>query len=232
MYKSILALLLIGLLAAPVFASAPPAYGDYQAGWGFNPNYWQRNGGECPPALGIFNPETGEWYLCPNQDPMPETMCQVITVELWIELYAVMTVWDLSHQFHSLGATRGGDYFEFYIGGTTSANHPLRICMCPGDMFDLNYLMFVEDIFGNYSFNGDADIPLNWAVSYGRVIDNYIPEPDEVDYERVYPDPYICIDIPDVCDWWWYFYGWFVVVYHEDDGYYVLYFAICPTPIL
>jgi len=224
MYKSILAILLVGLLAAPAMAVPPPAFDGDPEGWGNSPLEWDNNFGECQ-KCGLWDPIEGEWNLCVGEGEF----CCEMTVELWIELHAIMTVECLFHQFHSIGANRDGDLFNFYIAGVTSSNNPLMVCMVPGLDMDLNYLQFVEDVVGND--NGEEDIPLHWAYAMGR--GRQAPPPEEIEnWQRLIPDPCMCIEIPEPCDWWWYFWGWFIVVYHEDDGYYVLYFAICPTPIL
>jgi hypothetical protein len=153
-----------------------------------------------------------------------------MTVELWIELHASMTIECLFHRFGSLANMVDGERFDFFIAGQTSSNNGLNICMVPMFGGNLGYLAFIEDIVGQD--NGEADIPLYWAGAFGR--GRVAPPPDDpnIDWFPIRPDPCLCIEIPLPCDWWWYFWGWFFVVYHEDDGYYVLYFAICPTPIL
>jgi len=225
MYKSILAILLVGLLAAPAMAVPPPAYDGDPYGWGNSPLEWERSFGECAMA-GCWNPEynngNGGWNPCFGG----EIFACEFTVELWIELYATMTVEGLFQQFHTVADNRDGDRFDFYICGTIQSNHPETICLIPGYNFDLGYLQFIEDVVGED--NGEVDIPLNWAYAYGQ--GDPIPCDQIENWTRAYPNPMICIDIPRNCDWWWCYWGWFVVEYHANDGYYTLLFAICPTP--
>jgi hypothetical protein len=224
MYKSILVILLVGLLAAPAMAVPPPAYDGDPAGWGNSPLEWDNSFGTCSKCA-LWDPDVPGWNVFIGNAPF----CCEMTVELWIELHAIMTVEGLWHQFHSIGAAQAGDRFDFYVIGVTSSNNPLNICMVPGIGFDLNYLQFIEDIMGDD--NGEADIPLNWYYAYGP--GSLPPNPANVaNWTRGDPNPCLCITIEQPCDWWWIYWGWFIVVYHEDDGYYLLLFAICPTPIL
>jgi hypothetical protein len=222
MYKSILAILLVGLLAAPAMAVPPPAYDIDPAGWGNSPLEWDNVYGYCT-EWAVWNPDIDDWNVIIG-DP---TFCCEMTVELWIELHAIMTVEHLFHQFHTISANPNGEYFSFYICGSTSSNNPLNICFFPGLGQDLNYLQFIEDVVGED--NGEEDIALNWAYA---VNERYIPCEDIQNWERAYPRPYFCFQIPEVCDWYWCVWGWFWVPYHTDDGYYALFFVVCPSPVL
>jgi hypothetical protein len=224
MYKSILAILLVGLLAAPImaqpFGPVPPG------GWGNDPCEWDRYGGVCEAVHAIYNPDLEGWYIC-GQERVD--LCQEITVELWIELYACMTVYNLNHYFHAVGDDRARDaMFEFVIEGTTSSNNDLYICMQPGPMQDLNYLAFQENIFGNAE--QQPPIPMNWEYIWGRYDQqgNQVPV---IDWTGVEPDPNIIFRLPK-CDRWWIIRGYFYLWYHIADGYYLLYYAICPSPVL
>jgi hypothetical protein len=224
MYKSILAILLVGLLAAPIMAQPnyPPP-----AGWGNDPCEWSRYEGTCDPVKAIYNPEEESWYCC---DLGFCDLCQEITVELWIEMYACMTVFNLNHYFHAIGDENYDDFnFEFMIEGVVSSNNALYICMKPGgpDM-DLGELAFVENIFGQAENN--PGVPVVWELTYGR----YNQAGEEVvlqDWIEVTPNPNIIFEIPK-CDHWWRIRGRFFLWYHIADGYYVLYYAICPSPVL
>jgi len=234
MYKSILVILLVGMLAIPAMAQVPepPANGGLPGGWGNNPNNWSLVTDEfCDWTKGIWNPVDGSWTICYG-----ETMCQEITVELWIELFASMTIYDLVHQIHTISDVR--DYREFcgYIRGYTASNHPLDILLEPGMGQSLGFLEFQHSVLDGH-FVAPRDIPLSWWVAYGYGDVGQAPDPgaanyrpigegDDFDIDESYTMPYI----ESPCDWWWYFKFCFRVYYHEDDGYYVLWFSICPVP--
>jgi len=224
MYKSILAILLVGLLAAPIMAQP---YGPVPpAGWGNDPCEWDEYDGVCEPVKAIYNPDEESWFCCYLGFC---DLCQEITVELWVEMYACMTVFNLNHYFHAVGDERYDDFnFEFMIEGTTSSNNALYICVQPGPEMNLGELGFVENIFGNAE--DQPAIPLEWELQWGGFAQNG----DEIvlqDWVQVYPDPNIVWEMPK-CDRWWRLRGRFYLWYHIADGYYLLYYAICPSPVL
>jgi hypothetical protein len=100
--------------------------------------------------------------------------------------------------------------------------------MKPGPDMDLGELAFVENIFGQAENN--PGVPVVWELTYGR----YNQAGEEVvlqDWIEVTPNPNIIFEIPK-CDHWWRIRGRFFLWYHIADGYYVLYYAICPSPVL
>jgi hypothetical protein len=250
MYKSILVILLVGLLAAPTLAQyydppQQPGQNELPGGWGNNPNNWSHVTDEaCPLTKAIWNPDAndgeGGWTICEGNAPI----CQTITVELWIELFASMTVFDLWHQVHMIADERDGRRYCGYIRGLTASNHPLDIILAPGLGQSLGFLEFQHSVidgqgdYQDYPQNG-RDIPVDWwvACAYGMYGDAlpvdsnlltyvYLGGGDDFDEDETYTMPYIT----SKCDWYWYFRFCFWVLYHEDDGYYVLYFTICPMP--
>jgi hypothetical protein len=194
----------------------------------------------CDWTKGVWDPVAGEWVICEGGN----TMCQTITVELWIELFASMTVYDLFHQIHTISDVRDGRLFCGYIRGFTASNHPLDICLTPGMGQSLGFLEFQhsviddQDDWQDYPNNG-RDMPISWSVAYGYGEEGDAPAPDDPNTNYVFigegddfgiDQPYCMPYIESPCDWWWYFKFCFWVYYHEDDGYYVLYFTICPVP--
>jgi len=222
MYKSILAILLVGLLAAPALAQFNPSPAPPD-GWGMDPTEWQSASGVCPGVMGIWNPIAGGWYICADQEL--GNLCQTIYIELWIELHATMTVYDMSWQFHLMGDA--ADEREFIIEGQTESNNPLWICLSPGvdlagNPMSLTELVFDSDIFG--LDHGEDNIPVDWQVQTSADEDNwYNIVPNEMGN--------ICFMVPK-CDQWWRLRGHFSIYYHQADGYYYLYYAICPVPYL
>jgi hypothetical protein len=246
MYKSILVILLVGLFAAPAMAQVPepPAEpgGNLPGGWGNNPNNWSHVTDEfCPVTKGVWDPETDEWVICEGGN----TMCQMVVVELWIELFASMTMFNMFHEIHTISDVR--DYREYcgYILGYTSANHELDIVVTPGPGQSLGFLTFMHSVidgqgdYQDYPQNG-RDIALDWYLACDQLgLGQQPPAPDQANYNFIgggrdfdVDQSYVmeCIESP--CDWYWYFKFCFRVYYHEDDGYYVLDFKFCPYPVI
>ncbi len=242
MYKSIFALLIVGLLiAGPALAGPPPAYGGYPAGWGNNPTEWQRSFGTCY-KWALFSPiechpPEGEWNVFVEGDLVGHDYCCEITIEMWIELYALMTYDYTAWMFHRLGDE--AETVNGFITGTMQSNHPQCMNLVPGMGFNLNYLQFAHNVWGHRE--DIDDIPLNWGYVWGSGLDypdGYADDPAYRDdggiYYPIEPDNEgilsFCIDVE--CDHWFIWWFWFYLPYHVDDGYYYLLFAGCPVPLL
>lgn len=236
MYKSFFALLIVGLLlAGPALASAPPAHGGYAAGWGNNPLPWQDYVGPSCEKSAIYDPYLGDWNVYQGASPF----CCEIRIELWIEMSATMTIPVTTFMYHRLGNFNAhnnpyddpnpygptGEIISGNIVGSLSSNHTQDLCMMGDPDSDLNFLAFQHDIFGG--FDGQ-DIPVNWEYASGSGL---FPPP-EVQFRPGDPvNNMMCIRLLP-CDHWFWWWFWFYIPYHWYDGYYVLYFAICPLPVI
>jgi len=230
MYKSFFALLIVGLLlAGPALAGPPPD------GWGNDPTPWIHYGGDPCTKSAIFNPDLGDWNVYQGDSPF----CCEITIQLWIEMSATMTIPVTTFMYHRLG--NFDDHDNPYVGpnpygptgeiisggiiGSLSTNSTQNLCLSGYRGSQLDVLAFQHDIFGG---DDGADIPLNWEVASG----SGLYPPQDPRFEPIDPvNNQMCIEILACHHWfWWWF--WFYVPYHWYDGYYVMYFSICPTPVL
>lgn len=241
MYKSIFALLIVGLLlAGPVLADPPPD------GWGNDPTEWIEYSGSCYKEA-LFIPVycnyeyAGEWNVYRGNDPF----CCQIDIELWVEMNAIMTYDYTVFMFHRLGTH--AETVNGFIVGSMSSNHPQCMHLMAGDGFDMFHLQFQHDIWGHDDGQGgQEDIPLNWGYAWGGNVQNPDP-PDDYDVDpsyrgsgsgnQLYLPPYeddygiyFCIDFP--CYHWFIWWFWFYLRYHFWPGYWALYFAGCPVPVL
>ena len=231
MYKSIFAILLVGLLlAGPALAGPPPAHGGYPGGWGNNPTKWD----DC---TGFYQdwalydastpPSCAGWNVFEGGVLQGRAFVAPMSIQLWVELYAEMTIYMTHTQFHQLGGD--GDDFTFYFGGVVASNNSQQICVT-GNGMPLTHLRFQHDIFGN-----EDPYASNWAVSYyiASGQGNDPPPPESINqWTSIEPEQgRFCWEFPK-CDWWFWIKGHFCIEYHEHDGYYLLSLLICPMPYL
>jgi hypothetical protein len=233
MYKSILAILLIGLLAAPAMAVPPPG------GWGNDCSKWQNEGGsfyefalhnDTPPD---YCGDFWGWTVFIGNEAQEYPFLAVGTLELWIELYASMTCYNTHWQFHYLSTPGepGQPAFniEFEICGVVASNSEIQVAIT-GDGQNMAVMRFIENIFG-VDDNSGRDYAVLWekASGEGAVI------PDDKEWEsassEVAETGAITFQFPK-CDHWWCIKGSFCVLYHEADGYWLLSLVSLPMPIL
>lgn len=232
--KALFSLFIVSLLLfSPVFASPPPANGNYHAGWGMNPNNWQTATGQFGPVFGIWQPGH-DWVVgydgCYNPIYIDYDN---ITLDLWIELYCLQTYEFTHYQWHRIG--NADETINFYICGWISSNNGECVSLMRGNE-DLDHLYFREDIFGRT--NRGRDIPITWHYawgSYDRPGGESPPEPGNIGcWHEIVPNDHgnLTFCIPDPCDHWFCFWGQFRIRYHENDGHYQLVMAGCPAPLL
>jgi hypothetical protein len=223
MYKSILVILLAGLLAAPALAVPPPG------GWGQCEELHEWGG--YYEDFGLFNHDG--WHL---QFPMPENpedrrfFCAFGSIELWIELYASMTCYNVHWQFHRISDDQFFAYF--YVYGFVSSNSLINVEVDGGD------LVFIDDKFGPDGGDSGGRISVDYAYAAGDLRNGDPPMPQTqaeigMYYQRFQPVEQVpfCIEVGP-CDWWWAFIGELCVPYHKQDGYYLLEMVVCPIPWL
>ena len=101
LFASILILTSVAVMAN---ATPPPAHGGYQSGWGMNPTNWENESGSFS-AMGLYDPNyTGggaSWVV--GWNPTAYINYAPITLELWIEMYMLLTYEYTSYQWHRLG---------------------------------------------------------------------------------------------------------------------------------
>lgn len=239
MTKKMLIALLVLAIPMMAFAIPPPPHGGYNGGWGMNPTMWNAVSGSFY-AWGLYDPNfTGcdGWVV--NWDPMEYIEYSPISLQLWIEMYAITTYHYTSYQWHRLGNQE--ECIEFIIEGAVQSNNAQRVAIKEINT-PLTHLFFIEDIFGNPSPgllppgypNPNADIPITWYGRWGRGL--------EYGENQVYPAGQewleLCVPacltmlITEPCDHWFQYKGEFCIPYHQPDGYYRLEMAGCPEPIL
>jgi len=228
-----MALLLIAAFAFMANATPPPANGGYLPGWGMNPNNWYTESGTFS-AWGIYNPLGGgggaPWvvgYTWPGGIPQ-YIQYAPITLELWIEMYALQTYHYTSYQWHRLG--NAAENISFTVEGTCQSNNGQYVQLMKGTE-NLDKLYFRHNIFNGTSPGiGTCDLPITWWGRWGTglVYGVGVVEPWAV----ILPDPDLTLLIPDPCDHWFQFEGDFTIPYHQPDGYYSLTMAGCPAPVL
>ncbi|GBE29653.1 hypothetical protein BMS3Bbin04_00675 [bacterium BMS3Bbin04] len=217
----VIAVSLVMITAA--FATDPPAFGGYAAGWGQNPTNWETTSGAYDSGLCLWDPARGYVQFDANGVDLGAIVYEDITIELWVELHMISTYEATNYQFHRVNQDAyGGETVDFIINGTIRSNQQNWVGLTHGpDPIDA--LVFREGMYGH----NETDIPLTW---YGRFGDELVPDP-------LAPWTELTIDgNGDVgmtivkCDHWVQFKGQFFLPYHIDDGYYSLTIAGCPTP--
>ncbi len=214
-----------GLAVTAVQADPPPAYGIYGAGWGENPNNWDRATGSFNSGLCLWNPTDGDYVNNFNYDGMGGHQIisyAPILIELWVELHMIETYAHTHYEFHRIG--NADETVEFIIEGTVRSNQTNWVGLTPGaDGFE-------ELVFRGGMYGGGGDIPLTW---YGRYGDGLVPGAGNPAWtEFMNPDDDGIGFVIAKCDHWFQFKGEFFLPYHIDDGYYSLEIAGCPVPEL
>ena len=223
MYKSIFALLIVGLLlAGPVLADPPPA------GWGNDPQEWDFYTGDYA-EFALYEPDAPfdclDWNVYIGEDLQAYSFIALMEIHLWVELYASMSMNVTNVQIHRLGMD--GESFYIYIGGIFSSNHPQVVCLDVCDPDDnINQMNFVHDIFGNPDQAAQYQAPgIVWAGCAGQ----YDPQDGMPDPEMICYDAGLCLFL-NYCDWWIWWRGYICIPYHLYDGYYLLSLCVCPMP--
>ena len=228
MYKSIFAILLVGLLlAGPALADGPP-FQD----WGLDPTEWDDFGDVGFSEFALYNPlDPGhdghgceDWKVFRGGDYVGIPFSALGSIQLWIELYAQMTIANTNIQIHRLGA--GMETITIYVGGIFRSNNGQTVCLEACDGYDIGSMMFVEDIFGNDDPQAQP-IQVGWMHASGP----YDPDVGMPDPVRP-PNGYFggrCVDL-DRSDYWIWWRGGFCIYYHQHDGYYLMVLCICPWP--
>jgi hypothetical protein len=228
MYKSILAILLIGLLAAPAMAVPPPG------GWGNDLTTWHHQDGFFSDfALHNSNPpdycgDIAGWTVFVGLDPQQYPFAAVGSIELWVELYASMTCYNTHWQFHRIADA--GFTIEFVICGVVQSNNGIIVTIS-GNGQPMGIIRFIENVFGVDDGSGS-----DYAVSYWKASGNGAQIPQNKDWESAANEVArygtITFTYLEPCDHWWCIRGVFCVEYHAPDGYYLLALMACPLPLL
>ena len=228
MKKVALVLMLCAMVTGSALAQVPPAQGGYAQGWGMNPTNWTAVDGSFS-AVGLYDPLYGgagdAWVV--GWLPTKYITYTPITLQLWIEMYALQTYHYTSYQWHRLGDA--AEIVVFTIEGTVSTNNGQYISMMKGSQ-NLDHLWFKNNIFGDPPPIPAPDIAIAWQVRWGtglvygaNVVETWVTK---------VPNPNITMLIPDPCDHWFQFEGTFTIPRHQPDGYYELVMAGCPAPVL
>lgn len=231
MVRSLTLALLVALcLAVSAHATPPPANGGYLPGWGMNPTNWQTTTGSFS-AWGLYDPNYlgggAAWVV--GWGPAPTYITYApITLELWIEMYALQTYHYTSYQWHRLG--NAAENVSFTIEGTLQSNNGQYIQLMQGAQ-PLTNLYFQHNIFNGQSpAPPPPDLPITWYGRYGGGL--VYGELVEWGWGALTPDPNLTMLINHPCDHWFQFQGNFTIPYHHPDGYYSLTMAGCPAPLL
>jgi hypothetical protein len=233
--------LLVAIIPVLVFAQIqsnfpPPPHGSYGGGWGMNPTNWFEATGSFY-AWGLYDPlhdplGGDAWVVDWSTTPVTYIDYEDISLELWVELYGIMTYHYTSYQWHRLGDT--DECIEFIIEGLTKSNHAIQVAIMEADL-PPTHLYFVEDIFGRTGPEYGSDLPITWYGRWGTgsVYGENIVYPFGGGWHQFCAQP-ICylMLITEPCDHWFQFKGEFCIPYHQPDGYYRLEMAGCPAPIL
>lgn len=220
--------------AGAAWSTPPPAQGGYQAGWGMNPTNWQKTTGSFS-AWGIYDPVGGSggdpWvvdYSFPGGVPVYIDYAD-ITLELWVEMYALQTYEYTSYQWHRLGDN--AETITFVIQGILKSNNGQYVSLMRGAE-DLTHLYFREDIFGRTGPDYGTDIPISWEGRWGE--GTVYGSSVQWGWEPLTPDGEGDLNIGPIpsCDHWFQFKGSFSLDYHVDDGYYSLVTEGCPAPVM
>ncbi len=224
------------IIAATVAkALPPPAHGGYQEGWGMNPNNWEEQSGTFS-FWGLYDPlyppqQSAAWVVdWSNPSNVGYVSYEPIKLELWIEMYMLLTYEYTSYQWHRLG--NEGETITFIIQGTTQMNSEVHVRLLPG-ADPLTDIKFVEDIFDRTGPAYGSDIPITWRGRWGNGLD--IGQNVQWGWEVITPDPVtgaLSLSQMPPCDHWFQFEGSFTLPYHIDDGYYHLVIKGCPDPTM
>ena len=248
MYKSILAILLVGLLAAPIMAQPAgpiPVNEQGQYGWGIDCNFWGYAAGDA--SMCALHTSDRPDYDCDNDgwivydeltcngSPLQYPFLFAGSVELWIELYAQMTCRNTSWRIHMLSDGQGNEDIYFWVYGDVYSNSEIVVNISGGIDNPFMDLQFMENIFGDAENN--MDIAMNYAYVAGSYENS---SPPDIDLDNVATFLANSQDLMNIregmlvgpCDWWWLLFGWGCVTYHTPDGYYLLTLTICPTPFI
>ena len=229
--KYVIAALLAVCLVGAVYAVPPPANDGYLGGWGMNPTNWQTTTGSFS-AWGIYDPLGGgggaPWVVSYGSGGTPVYINYApITVELWVEMYAIQAYRYTSYQYHRLG--NAAETVCFTIEGTLQSNNGQYVQLMKG-ADPLNKLYFRHNVLGGLTPGASADLPITWAGTWGTGLvygQNIAWGPLPLT-----PNPDLTMLIADPCDHWFQFQGCFAIPYHQADGYYSLTMAGCPAPEL
>jgi len=221
MYKSIFAILLVGLLLAGPAQAGPPF-----VDWGLDPTEWDDVDGPGFSEFALYDasdPASCDgWNVFRGADYYPGIAFKAVgSIELWIELYAQMTIANTNVQVHRLGA--GMETITVYVGGIFRSNHGQEVCLDACEGYNVNQMTFVEDIFGGPDPEAQP-IMVGWMHAYGQYLGGPLPEPRDLAYYEG-----LCVWL-DPCDWWIWWRGAFCIYYHQHDGYYLMVLCICPWP--
>lgn len=233
--KWIKILMISGALLAAMAAQAvpPPAHGSYPGGWGMNNTNWETQSGLFT-AWGLYDPlyppqQGAAWVV--GWDPLTYIDYQPITLELWIEMYMLLTYDYTSYQWHRLGDA--GETISFVIQGTVQANSELHVSLMPTATEPLDTLYFREDIFGRTGPQYGSNLPITWQGRWGDGL--VIGQNVQWGWEIITPSPgigTIALTQMPACDHWFEFEGSFTIPYHQPDGYYSLVIKGCPEPVM
>jgi hypothetical protein len=162
MYKSILAILLIGLLASPTLAEGP-----FQ-GWGLDCDVWQYsdpNAYFSEFALSDGPPQgpcdVRGWTVFWGPDPTNVQFKAFGSLELFVELYAVMTCFNTHWEFHMIADE--GRTLIFEVCGLVASNSELTV-QIGGLNGHMGYIRFIHDKFDN---QGQGGIAVDYEMSSG-----------------------------------------------------------------
>jgi hypothetical protein len=226
--------LLVVFAATVAFATAPVPPGTgvsgYLPGWGHDPTDWEVY--SVPWASGwlIYDPLQGAQQLGWNKagltqgNPYAPQLVQLtnwpgMDIELWIEMEAMFT-WDNTE----VNIHRAGNYNDIYVqfNGTCSSNNGQYIITTPVTGGNLDYLPFVEDMWGRTGPTHGVDIPITWQYSldgaaWAPMLPNCTP-------------PNSWMFVCPACDHYFSIRAVLDVTYHQGDGYYHLTGgSICPA---
>jgi hypothetical protein len=226
----IASMMMIAVLALVVNATPPPANGGYLPGWGMNPTNWNNYSGSFT-AWGIYDPLVGGgngWVVGYGIGNAPIYIQYApITLELWIEMYALQTYHYTSYQWHRLG--NAAEHICFTIEGLVQSNNGQYVSLVRGQQ-DLTNLWFIHDIFDRTGIQYGSNLPLTWMGRWGRGL--IYGSEVQWGWELLTPGPDLTMLIGEPCDHWFQFEGCFDIPYHQADGYYNLTMAGCPAPEL
>lgn len=226
MRKLTFALILIAALAFTASATPPPAYGSYVEGWGLTPCPWTNIYGDFY-FWGIFNPVQPcfTWnvsgYCNPEYIPVEYP---VITLELWVEMYAEFYLANTVYQWHRLG--NSAETICFTIGGWIKSNSPQLIALGCSGPETAGFMYFRHDVAGHTGAGYGSNLPITWE---GRVYPCGTTPPAFSPLTLNICGG-ISLETPK-CDQCYEFHGCFDLPYHVDDGYYSLSMATAVIPV-
>jgi hypothetical protein len=159
MYKSILAILLVGLLAAPIMAQPFTPSPVPSFGWGTDCSYWDHHSGSdriCAlhTAYDPAGPcDNSGWITyddlnCGGQATPNINFAFAGSVELWVELYAEMCCTYNNWQFHILSDGPGDYNMYFWVVGSVHSNSELTIGFEGADGNSDMDLVYQENMLG------------------------------------------------------------------------------------